>query len=504
MVAFIPNEELTDEVTYDKVEDTRLEDIDLVTVASSIDSKKLFEDFRNAFAGKNIPIEQREEQYGKPVFAKVELQRRTLQQDGSWSQWSEIPRTILSQKKSLQLPTQADDYSAQIALEQFAKNEIINEVLQPPVYDNAIPAAEWICPPFYNERQKILDKEKEELKKRLLEEERARRHQDRTNVRPTQPGGRPVQTTPTPKIKPGAEIDGRSQSRTETEQQFKNILLSGTEKINPATAEKLVFWAHDDTAVPGEKYQYRIRIGVINPIAGKPWFNDDQKDLQNQLVLYSNFSESDGNKPIEIPQRLFFFATDSIEKENSKTSDKTAVIKVARYTMGNWIVKTFNVKAGDQIGAVIETAGTKLEKANIAADSINLSTGRVMIDTRKTTGWTNTGKIADYEELLYCKPGQPIESVPIKERFWPEETVKAYKEVEDADAAEPVTLLTRAEAKSGTKIAAPKSISTSPEPGIAPPAPTVKPAPAVKPTPVRTPPRTPPRTTTPSRTTPRR
>ncbi|MGA2915207.1 MAG: hypothetical protein ABSE89_04195 [Sedimentisphaerales bacterium] len=497
MAAYVPIEELTDEVTYDKAE-TKLEDIDLVTVESSINAKQLYEDFHNAFAGKNIPNEHREEQYGKPVFAQVELQRKTLLKDGSWSQWIEISRTKISQKKTLQLPAQADDYSTQIALEQFAKTEIRDEVLQPPVYDNAIPAEKWICPPFYNERQKKLEKEKEDLKKQLLEAEKSRKLQERAAPKRAQPG----RTVPTPlmqKSKPATDsTESRAQPQTLTEeQQYNEIKLS--EKTNPAGLEKLVFWAHDDTVIPGEKYQYRIRIGVLNPIAGKPWFNEDQKDLQNQIVLFSNYSESDPNKPIEIPQHLYFFATDSREKEKSKIADKTVDIKVARYTMGNWITKTFNVKAGDQIGAVIEAAGTKLEKAGIQAESIDLSTGNIMVDTIGTTGWAGTGKITDFEELLYCKPGQTIERMPIKERFWPEETTKVYKEISDAEAAEAVVLLTRTEAKSGISAkpgSAPSGASPGPETGTTPPA--VKTPPAVRTPPARTPPAKTPTRTTPS------
>ncbi len=165
MAAYVPTEELSDALTYGNAE-TKLEDVDLVTVESGINAKQLYESFNSALAGKNIPEEWKiEQQYAKPIFAKVELQRRTLQEDGSWSQWTEVPKTkICYLKNILHLAAQTNEYETQIALVQFAKTEIRNEVLQPPVYDNAIPAEKWLCPSLYKERHKKLEKEKEELK----------------------------------------------------------------------------------------------------------------------------------------------------------------------------------------------------------------------------------------------------------------------------------------------------------------------------------------------------
>jgi hypothetical protein len=510
MAAFVPTEELSDTLTYDKAETKpEPEDVDLVTVESSINAKQLYESFRTALAGKKIPDEWKiEEQYARPVFAKVELQRRTLLEDGSWSQWMEVPKIKTCHPKKTQLPVQVDEYGTQIAIamEQFAKTEIRNEILQPPWYDNAIPTEKWLCPLLYNERQKKLDKEQAELKKQQLEAEKAKKLLEKTprtrqpaarpTPTPTQPplgglggieggggggtpgpaGGQP-QTLPKQQPRP-SPVPPRQQQQPRTkqtvpataekrqtlteEQKFNELLL--TEKTNPADLEKLVFWAHDDTTKPGEKYQYRIRIGVFNPIAGKPWFSQEQKDLQDQMVLFSSFSES--TETIEIPNKLHFFATDIREVEKGYTVDKTVEVKVARYTLGNWVTKTFSVKNGEQIGTVINTAGTRLEKAGIQTESIDLATGNVMVDARRVTEWVGAGflRAREFYELLYCKTGQAIATVPIKERYWPEEIAKVYKEIEQAEAAEPITLLTRAEAASGIRRTT-ETRSMSPESG---------------------------------------
>ncbi len=456
MAAYVPTDELTDDITYDKAE-TQLTDMDLVTIESGINAKQLYEDFKSAFAGKNV--EWKIEQYTRPVFAKVDLQRRTMLSDGSWGEWMEVPRTKICPKKVSRLPTLANEYEIQIAMVQFAKSEIRDEVLQPSVYDNAIPAEKWLCPSLYNERQKRLEKEKEELRRQKLEAERASRMLSRTRP-PATPGGitpptsRPTRPTPVPRpprtrTRPTTPLPAESKQALTEEQQFNEILL--TDKTKPANLEKLVFWAHDDTAKPSEKYQYRIRIGVFNPIAGKPWFSEEQKDLQDQVVLFGSFSEP--TETIKIPNRIHLFATDLREIKRSNTTDKTVEIKVARYTLGNWVSETFNVRAGEQIGTISDKARARLEKAGIQTESVDLTTGYVMVDTRAATEWSGTSflRAKDFYELLYCKTGQSVQTMPIKERFWPEAISKIYKEIEQAEAAEPVTLLTRKQSGSGIR-----------------------------------------------------
>ena len=486
MAAFVPTEELSDTVTYDMAQ-TKLADVDLVTVESSINAKNLFESFKSAFTGKNVPEEWRIEQYAKPIFAKVELQRRTQQSDGSWSQWDQVPQIkICNLKKMLQLPKQADEYEIQIAMVQFAKTEFRNEILQPPVYDNAISAERWLSPSFFNEREKRLAKEQAEQKKQQLEIEKARKLEARP-TRTRQPAGRDRQSSAggppggieggegkeassaatqpqtksprvprqlSPRTKSTAPPATAESKRVLTEeQQFDEIVL--TEKINPAELEKLVFWAHDDTTKPGEKYQYRIRTGVFNPIAGTNWFSQEQKDLQNQTVLFSSFSEP--TDTIEIPERLYFFATDIRETEKGYSIDKTVEIKVARYTLGNWVSETFNVKNGEQIGTVSDKAKARLEKTlervGTQPEPIDLSTGAVMVDARRVTEWVGAGYLRskDFYELLYTKTGDSIQAVPIKERYWPDEIAKIYKEIEQAEKAEPIILLARGGVPSGVR-----------------------------------------------------
>lgn len=494
MAAYVPTEELSETLTYAEA-DTKLADADLITVESSFNAKKLYDSFRLAFAGKSVPERWRNEQYAKPVFAVVELQRRAAQPDGSWGEWETVPRTkICHLKKALALPKKASEYEIQLSLVQFSKPEMMYEILQPTVYDNAIPSEPWLCPSLYNERAKRIEKEDAEQKKLELEAEKAAKLRDKesrsaaTTRQPAatrQPaggdmgmgmpgmggvGGAPAaptprqaqptrqqptretrpQTAPTPRQPAGrAALTPQTSTDVVSElESFKTLTLTETSK--PEQMEKLVFWAHDDTTVPGKKYQYRIRIGVFNPIAGKDWFNEEQVDLKEQTVLYSNFSEP--TETVEVTERLKFFATNLREVQKGNGADKTIEIKVARYTLGNWVTKVFNVKNGEQIGAVVDAAETRLAKASEEIETVDLSTGAVVVDCRRVSQWTGTGTLRpkDFDELMYSLGDNSIQTMPIRERFWPDDVLKLYKEIAQAETVDPVALLTREQARSGS------------------------------------------------------
>jgi hypothetical protein len=199
---------------------------------------------------------------------------------------------------------------------------------------------------------------------------------------------------------------------------------------------------------------------VFNPIAGKKWFTEDQNDLRDQIVLWSKFA--DVNDVVEIPQRLYFFASDIREIEKGGNVDKTVEVMVARYMLGNWLSHTFNVKSGEEIGKVVEATDPRLEQAGINIDTIDFSTGAVMIDARKITEWIGSGSLRprEYYEFLYSRDGKTIEKTAIRERFWSAKVAKIYKEISDALAAPPVMLLdwSRASTGSGQQI-----LRTSPQ-----------------------------------------
>lgn len=491
MAAFVPTEDLSMTVTYDTAEKT-IEDLDLVTIESSIDVKSLYARFRDSFAGKNIPAEKRKDQYAKPVFAKVQLQRKTQQPDGSWSDWDEVPYTkICNLKKNLAVP-EASEYAVEMALVQFARDEFRKTVLQPDVYCNAIPTDLWISPSFYNKRQVKLEKHKDEIRRQEMEAEKTKRLQERTTpsretretrdtrtpargVEDMMPGGggggRTRETTPSRTSRreptPRQPVTTRRQpaERERPTRPDRNVtntpaLPNITEeadfdaiKIKPEisldTLDKLVFWAHDDSAKPGEKYQYRIRIGVFNPIAGRDFFTEEQKEYRDEVVLWSDFAEV--NSTVEIPQRSYFFPTEVRDTSKGASTDKTVEIIVAKYMLGNWVSKKYMVKNGEEIGKADEEPDARLADAGINSDPVDFSTGAVLVDTRMISELSGTGTLRprDYYEVLFSYDGNSIEKMPVKEKNWPANTTKIYKDITAALESPPVALLAWEQASSG-------------------------------------------------------
>ncbi|OQA04116.1 MAG: hypothetical protein BWY69_00102 [Planctomycetes bacterium ADurb.Bin401] len=497
MAAFVPSEELSMTVAYDTAEKT-IEDLDLVTIESSIDVKSLYSRFKEAFAGKNIPADRRKEQYAKPVFAKVQLQRKSQQADGNWSDWSDVPYTkICNLKKNLAIP-EAIEYAVEMALVQFARNEFRTAVLQPDVYCDALPTDVWISPSFYNKRQVKLEKHKDEIRRQEMEAEKTRRLQERTTpsrvTRETRTPARGVEDTMAPGFGRTRESPSRTTSRRETTPRQPATRRQPVERERPArpdrnvtnapvlpditeeadfdaikikpeisldSFDKLVFWAHDDTAKPGEKYQYRIRIGVFNPIAGRDLVAEDQKEYRDEVVLWSDFAEV--NSTVEIPHRSYFFPLEVRDTSKGTSTDKTVEVLVAKYMLGNWVTKKYMLKNGEEIGKADEEPDARLADAGINSDPIDFSTGAALVDTRLISELSGTGTLRprDYYEIMYSYDGNEIQKMPVKEKNWPANTTKIYKDITAAIEAPPVVLLSWEQASSGMNRSTP-----SYQPGI--------------------------------------
>jgi hypothetical protein len=171
---------------------------------------------------------------------------------------------------------------------------------------------------------------------------------------------------------------------------FKKIML--TEKTNLAKMrEPLLFWAHDDTVVPGESYRYRIRLGVFNPIAGRDWFREDQKDYKDKPVLWSGYSKV--TETVQAPLMMHFFPLEVVAKE-----EKGVKVKVAKFHNGKWRNEDFEVRPGEMIGKTIErkpkagapqTVGYGLGSDSFISSSgtevIDFSTGASLVDVVETS-----------------------------------------------------------------------------------------------------------------------
>jgi hypothetical protein len=182
--------------------------------------------------------------------------------------------------------------------------------------------------------------------------------------------------------------------------------------------EPLTFWAHDDTMEPGKTYRYRIRLGVFNPISGTNKFHEDDADLKNHIVLWSEYSDIE--EIVEIPGTLYFFPRDVQDSAGAVT------VNVAKYALGSWYTKDFSVKPGEVIGDVAELEpkeGNGRRPAVLGSfETIDYSTGAVLVDIVPLNDWSGGRNMyaRRYYDMLYSFDGTDIDHIPASTRYWDE------------------------------------------------------------------------------------
>jgi len=130
--------------------------------------------------------------------------------------------------------------------------------------------------------------------------------------------------------------------------------------VNNPTSLTIVAWAHDDTVVPGHSYRYRVSYKLKNPVFFVAGLVKDAK-LADVFALESQ--PSAWSEKVEIQSTLSFYIV------KTKGASSTAVTwAVFRLQQGQTLMKTYEVSAGDGIGA----------KENNA----DFTTGSTMVDLR--------------------------------------------------------------------------------------------------------------------------
>ena len=226
--------------------------------------------------------------------------------------------------------------------------------------------------------------------------------------------------------------------------------------------EPLLLWAIDDTARPGGTYQYRMRLGVFNPVAGANRVAERDKGKSDQVILWSDFSPV--TEPVNVPKMLYFFAKGVEERQN------TALVEVARYKLGYWRTEDFKVKPGEVIGKEMEPKdeeedrrrpgsripgritdpayanyGLSMDMAGAPAyglrqpddpsrpDIIDFRTGQLLVDLVQVSDWGAPPNIAPpkaaYHEMLYTGDGTQIEHMPVGTANWPKDLLASYQDV---------------------------------------------------------------------------
>ncbi len=442
-VAYMPTVEIDEENHYDMTL-SMPNDIDFVTVEAKFDFAGLRGRFYDSFAGEGVEQEEwRDPCLANPVFAAVQLQRQELGADGSWGEWQPVPRTKIDfRKKMFESVEEVGDLppgGIKVRLLQFDDAEVRMALLHPEAYKIASAKEEWFPPSLhkkYVEQQEEMEAEK---RRRAREEERLEREQERENLRGDrrsrtsgtgqsggQYGGRRGDSTRREDRYGAGRVGGREtrtrrdrgDRRGETEslsrreeleerarerearlaelratsitttlddiyRELDEILITGRTNLTRIRGP-LLFWAHDDTVEPGKSYRYRIRLGVFNPIAGTNKFNEQDEDLKNQIVLWSEFSEV--KEIVKVPGTLYFFPRDV------KNAARIVTVDVARYKLGCWYIKDFAVKPGEDIGKVAEFEPVVEKRRSLmmpsVPETIDYTTGAVLVDVVPVNDWS--------------------------------------------------------------------------------------------------------------------
>ncbi|HEY7118431.1 MAG TPA: hypothetical protein VH475_17715 [Tepidisphaeraceae bacterium] len=126
----------------------------------------------------------------------------------------------------------------------------------------------------------------------------------------------------------------------------------------------VIMWAHDDTAVPGKNYRYRLRVKIKNPLYATFGLAKDQKDAET-FALMSDWTPW---KEIRAPRSTdYFFATYRAQLQAGTILSVN--VDVFKRQKGEWSMATFTVAPGDAIGGV--------------KNGVDYATGKTLVDLRR-------------------------------------------------------------------------------------------------------------------------
>lgn len=526
--AYIPLTPIDPQNRYDNAE-VEPNDIDLVTVEAKFDVENLYRQFRAYFAGTEVEKQQwRDPCLAEPVFAAVQLQRQTLLNNGLWSDWEDVPRSrIEANRDLLSIVENVEDLPTGglgVRLMRYDNPMIAMELLQPSAYQIASADEDWFPPSFYDKFKSLQRKVEAEEKRKEREERMQERDRD-TNARGGRTGGRMTSRTRTggaaggrrrsggaggglyggtgggrtrggrSRDRTGAGMPGAGGRRGATDDMtmggaYGPGMMGDASRMGPSTdevyiefaensltyatdmtklEEPLLIWRFDDTAEPGQSYRYRLRVGVFNPVAGMDKVAQEDADREDQVILWSEFS--DVTEPVKIPNRLYFFA------KNVQEQTKTATVGVARYALGQWRTEDFKVKPGEVIGQKVEPRDEEDERLSrrqrrdrmanmpgremnmmnpggpgmmnrpmgLGVDSTALTGGKEdeaprpdIIDFRTHAVLIDLVQVNDlgpelapraYYDMLYSHDGIAIEHMPAKSALWPSELRAIHQQI---------------------------------------------------------------------------
>ncbi|MFA7237419.1 MAG: hypothetical protein WC058_11190 [Phycisphaeraceae bacterium] len=148
------------------------------------------------------------------------------------------------------------------------------------------------------------------------------------------------------------------------------------------TQDKVECWANDFSVLPGKTYAYRIRLVFSNPLFHQSGVPDSQKKIADQFTLSSDWS--DWSEPLTTIQDNYFFVT------AGNAATRAARIEIWKFYDGLWRKYEYNVAIGDPIGKPTDQYAplspprvdpNNPQPAPALQPVIDFFTGAVLVDT---------------------------------------------------------------------------------------------------------------------------
>lgn len=184
--AYVPTLLVTPDVPYQSAA-PEPNDIDLITVEAKFDVADLYKRFHENFAGIDVPEQWRDPCLAAPVFAAVQLQKQELLDDGSWSDWQNVHRSKIDNRKEMfEIIEDTENLppgGVKVRLIQFNNPEVRMDLLQPQAYQIASANQEWFPPSLHKKFLDLQNKEKLEQKRDEMETKKQEKERDTTGQR---------------------------------------------------------------------------------------------------------------------------------------------------------------------------------------------------------------------------------------------------------------------------------------------------------------------------------
>ncbi|MBX3388553.1 MAG: hypothetical protein KF691_03755 [Phycisphaeraceae bacterium] len=379
-----------------------------VSVESTIDIRSLVDSLQSDPDGAG-PLEAMPQGWWREGIeaVSVEAEREQMKSDGSWGKGVVLPamlgRHLFVVGWNENVKTNGDMQS-----ELRSAREQASEILRPAFY-KTLGAQDWVPPSAAATRTKAgadpgviaakqseLEKVRADLKTRREELEKLPKDEPKKPEAP-KPTEKPAPgRAPTPKPPPTTPTVNNTVERTRLTniinrlENRERLLAEEIARISPQSTgdtapaggapaaitsllsqDSVTFWMHDATAQPGERYRYRLRLGVNNPLFGRGMnLKEEQQSLAANSIIKSPWSE--WSNAVDVDRAEYFFVT-SATPDNDLGAARASV-ELYKFYFGHYRKQTAGMNIGDPLSGSINLPKSLASAPTAPSDTANPGT----------------------------------------------------------------------------------------------------------------------------------